>query len=95
MVTGIGAGITQELVWLYSVHSFASANGVTLVQLVAGSFIELSDYDRCFWFRIRYFAGICHVVPECSAVPDVHPYSYQGKIFRDLLRIGRIVYGCR
>ena len=36
MVTGIGAGITQELVWLYSVHSFASANGVTLVQLVAG-----------------------------------------------------------
>ena len=59
------------------------------------SFIELSDYDRCFWFRVRYFAGICHVVPECSAVPDVHPYSYQGKIFRDLLRIGRIVYGCR
>ena len=48
------------------------------------SFIELSDYDRCFWFRVRYFAGICHVVPECSAVPDVHPYSYQGKIFRDL-----------
>ena len=65
MVTGIGAGIAQELVWL------------------------------CFWFRVRYFAGICHVVPECSAVPDVHPYSYQGKIFRDLLRIGRIVYGCR
>ena len=36
MVTGIGAGITQELVRLYSVHSFASANGVTLAQLVAG-----------------------------------------------------------
>ena len=96
MVTGIGAGITQELVWLYSVHSFASANGVTLVQLVAGDpSLNYLDYDRCFWFRVRYFAGICHVVPECSAVPDVHPYSYQGKIFRDLLRIGRIVYGCR
>lgn len=57
------------------------------------SFIELSDYDRCFWFRIRYFAGICHVVPECPAVPDVHPYSYQGKIFRDLLRLAELFMG--
>ena len=35
MVTGIGAGIIQELVWLYSVQSFATANGVSLGQLVA------------------------------------------------------------
>lgn len=35
MVTGIGAGIIQELVWLYSVQSFASTNGVSLTQLVA------------------------------------------------------------
>lgn len=35
LVTGIGAGIVQELVWLYSIQSFASANGVTLSYLVA------------------------------------------------------------
>ena len=35
MVTGIGAGFIQELVWLYSVQSFATANGVSLWQLVA------------------------------------------------------------
>ena len=90
MVTGIGAGITQELVWLYSVHSFASANGVTLAQLVAG---DPSLNYRCFGFRVRYFAGVCHVIPECPVVSDVHPDSYQSQILRDLLRIGRIVYG--
>ena len=36
---------------------------------------------RCFWFRVRYFAGICHVVPECSAVPDVHPIPIKAKYF--------------
>ena len=36
MVAGIGAAITQELVWLYSVHSFASTNGLSLAQLLAG-----------------------------------------------------------
>jgi membrane associated rhomboid family serine protease len=35
LVTGLGAGIIQELVWLYSVQSFASTNGVSLTQLVA------------------------------------------------------------
>lgn len=35
LVTGIGAGIVQELVWLYSIQSFAGANGVTLSYLVA------------------------------------------------------------
>lgn len=35
LVTGIGAGIVQELVWLYSIQSFASANGVTLAHLIA------------------------------------------------------------
>ena len=34
LVTGIGAGIVQELVWAYSVQSFASANGLTLFELV-------------------------------------------------------------
>ena len=34
LVTGIGAGIVQELVWAYSVQSFASANGYTLFELV-------------------------------------------------------------
>lgn len=35
LVTGIGAGLIQELVWWYSVQSFASANGISLGQLVA------------------------------------------------------------
>ncbi|RHJ86492.1 rhomboid family intramembrane serine protease [Parabacteroides sp. AM08-6] len=35
MVTGIGAGIAQELVWLQSIYSFASENGATLSQVVA------------------------------------------------------------
>lgn len=35
LVTGIGAGLVQELVWAYSLQSFASDNGVTLMQLVA------------------------------------------------------------
>lgn len=35
IVTGIGAGITQELVWLYSVQSFASEHGISLLQLIA------------------------------------------------------------
>ena len=34
LVTGIGAGIVQELVWAYSVQSFASANGLTLFELL-------------------------------------------------------------
>ena len=35
MVTGLGAGIVQELVWLYSVHSVAAANGITIGQQIA------------------------------------------------------------
>lgn len=35
LVTGIGAGLVQELVWLYSIQSFASAHGISLFQLVA------------------------------------------------------------
>lgn len=34
MVTGIGAGIMQELVWAYSLESFAAEHGVTLMQLL-------------------------------------------------------------
>ncbi len=34
MVTGIGAGIAQELVWAYSLGSFAAEHGVTLLQLL-------------------------------------------------------------
>lgn len=35
MVTGIGAAITQELVWLYTVNDFAMANHVSLSYLIA------------------------------------------------------------
>lgn len=34
MVTGIGAGIMQELVWAYSLESFAAEHGATLMQLL-------------------------------------------------------------
>ena len=95
MVTGIGGYYAGTGLAVFRPFLRKCERGYSGTVGCRRSFIELSDYDRCFWFRIRYFAGICHVVPECSAVPDVHPYSYQGKIFRDLLRIGRIVYGCR
>ncbi len=35
MITGIGAGITQVIVWYFSIHSFAAAHDVTVSQLVA------------------------------------------------------------
>ena len=81
MVTGIGAGITQELVWLYSVHSFASANGVTLVQLVAGDpslnyLITIGASGSVFGILLAFA-----MLFPMFAVPDVHPYSYQGKYF--------------
>lgn len=34
MVTGVGAGIAQELVWAYSLQTFAAEHGVTLLQLL-------------------------------------------------------------
>lgn len=34
MVTGIGAGIAQALVWAYSLQSFAAEHGATLLQLL-------------------------------------------------------------
>jgi membrane associated rhomboid family serine protease len=36
LVTGIGAAITQEVVWAFELNSFASSHGITLSQLVAG-----------------------------------------------------------
>ncbi|MDR1407702.1 MAG: rhomboid family intramembrane serine protease [Tannerella sp.] len=35
LVTGVGAAITQELTWLWLVHSLASANQITIVEQLA------------------------------------------------------------
>ncbi len=34
MVTGIGAGLIQELTWLYDIHSFASEHGYTVMGVI-------------------------------------------------------------
>ncbi|MDR2968440.1 MAG: rhomboid family intramembrane serine protease [Tannerellaceae bacterium] len=34
LVTGIGAGLIQELVWLYDIHAFASAHGATVMEVI-------------------------------------------------------------
>ncbi len=34
MVTGIGAGLIQELTWLYDIYSFASAHGYTVMGVI-------------------------------------------------------------
>lgn len=35
LITGIGAGITQVIVWYFELHSFATGHGITLSQLIA------------------------------------------------------------
>jgi len=35
LVTGVGAAIVQELVWLYMINSLASANGISIAQQIA------------------------------------------------------------
>ena len=90
MVTGLGAGIVQELVWLYSVHSVAAANGITIGQQIAFDsslkrdyhrtanrvrlVVELSDYDWGIRFRVRHPAGIRHAVSQCAALFDVYSH---------------------
>ncbi|MDR2147568.1 MAG: rhomboid family intramembrane serine protease [Tannerella sp.] len=36
IVTGLGAAVIQELVWLYTVHNVAAANGLSIAQQIAG-----------------------------------------------------------
>ena len=82
MVTGIGAGYYAGTgLAVFRPFLRKCERGYSGTVGCRRSFIELSDYDRCFWFRVRYFAGICHVFPNVPLYLMFIPIPIKAKYF--------------
>ena len=70
-VTGIGAGLVQEVVWFFNLRDviFASQD---MINLNGARVLELFRDHWRFGCRIRNLVGIRDDLPECSFVLDVH-----------------------
>ena len=74
-VTGIGAGLVQEVVWFFNLRDviFASQDMINLSpDYQQKRVLELFRDHWRFGCRIRNLVGIRDDLPECSFVLDVH-----------------------